>query len=153
MTDKLKLLALDDADLTVVSAHVQDSVLKANDIQWLPDEGKLAMSLNRFAWEAKGNRRLLFKKYERRKAALHVDRVLNVRTKGLQFNSPSQVLSLLAVQFWPSGQVGDPAGTVEFSFADNIAIEAGVECVEARLTDLDAAWSTNARPRHNNSAM
>ena len=36
--DLLRLIALDAEDLAVLSAHVQDAVLKVGDINWLPRE-------------------------------------------------------------------------------------------------------------------
>ena len=73
--DCLKLLALDDEDLAVLSAHVQDAVLKVADLVNLPKERRFALGMNRFIWEkAEGGR----KNFERRRAALTFDRVLSV---------------------------------------------------------------------------
>lgn len=48
--DKLKLIALDAEDLAVVSAHLQDAVLKVADMAYLPREKRFAMLVNRFDW-------------------------------------------------------------------------------------------------------
>ena len=50
--DRLKLIALDREDIEVVSAHLQDAVVKAADIHWRPAERRLVVALNRFDWEA-----------------------------------------------------------------------------------------------------
>ena len=42
MTD-LKLVALDSEDLAVISAHMQDSVLKVADIDWLPRDKQFSL--------------------------------------------------------------------------------------------------------------
>ena len=34
--DQLKLVALDEEDLKIVSAHVQDAVMKVGDLEFLP---------------------------------------------------------------------------------------------------------------------
>ena len=39
--DRLKLIALDREDIEVVSAHLQDAVVKAADIRWRPSEKRL----------------------------------------------------------------------------------------------------------------
>ena len=39
-------------DIEVVSAHLQDAVVKAADIRWRPAEKRLVIALNRFDWEA-----------------------------------------------------------------------------------------------------
>ncbi len=49
-TDELKLVALDKDDIEVVSAHVQDALVKVADIFWQPREHRFVMALNRFDW-------------------------------------------------------------------------------------------------------
>ncbi len=50
--DLLKLIALDNDDVEVISTHLQDAVLKVGDIVWRPSERRLVLGLNRFDWEA-----------------------------------------------------------------------------------------------------
>ena len=69
----LKLAALDADDLTVISACMQDSVLKTGEIAFAPAEQRLVLPVNRFAWEKSGDR-----------------------------SSPDTVLSILAIRFEPS---------------------------------------------------
>ena len=49
--DPLKLIALDADDLAIVSAHLQDSVLKVADLVYLPREQRFALAARRFDWE------------------------------------------------------------------------------------------------------
>ena len=49
--ERLKLLALDEEDLAVLSAYVQDAVLKVGDLIYLPKEQRFAVAMNRFIWE------------------------------------------------------------------------------------------------------
>jgi len=49
--DMLKLVALDTDDLEVVSTHVQDSIVKVDDILWRPAEKRVVVVVNRFDWE------------------------------------------------------------------------------------------------------
>ena len=141
--DRLKLAAFDDEDLAVISAHVQDAVLKVGDMVYLPREKRFAIAMNRFIWEgAESGRRRTF---ERRRAALSFDRVLKVRASKIDRSRPDAVLELLAVRF----DVGDlPAGKVTLIFAGGGAVQLDVEVIEARLADLGAAWATAARPSH-----
>jgi hypothetical protein len=46
--EELKLVAVDKDDM-VVSAHVQDALVKVADIFWQPREHRFVMALNRFA--------------------------------------------------------------------------------------------------------
>lgn len=141
----LKLVALDSEDLAVISAHVQDSVLKVRDFVWEPSHHRFALAMNRFAWEVAIKGKRPSGALERRRAALHFDRVLSVRTIGINRDAPDGVLSLLAAEFIPSEE---PAGEVRLVFAGGGEISLSVECIEAQLADLGAAWQTKAMPAH-----
>ena len=47
----LKLIALDEEDLAVVSSHLQDAVVRVGDMAYLPSKKRFAAVLNRFDWE------------------------------------------------------------------------------------------------------
>ncbi len=89
--DHLRVAAIDEEDLAVVSAYVQDSVLKVGDMIYLPAEHRFALAMNRFIWEKAidGKR----PDYERRRAALTFDRVLKVQTAGIDRDRPDAVLN------------------------------------------------------------
>jgi hypothetical protein len=140
----LKLVALDAEDLKIISAHLQDAVMKIADIEYLPREKRFVLAMNRFVWEKAGGG---FRKraYERRRAVLHFDRVSSVKVAGIDQRKKDQVLDLLAIRFEAKEE---PTGTVELVFAGEGVIRLEVECIEAQLTDLGAAWETRARPEH-----
>lgn len=136
----LKLVALDADDLAVISAHLQDAVLKVSDLAYLPRERRFALVARRFDWEAQpgdGPRRRL--------AGLHFERVLSARTRGLDRSEPDAVLELLALTFEP-GEA--PSGAITLVFAGGGAVRLEVECVEAQMRDLGAAWRAGGRPAH-----
>ena len=139
----LKLLALDGEDLEVLSAHLQDAVLKVGDIHWRADEKRLVLAVNRFVWESAGekSRRL----FERRRSALRFDRVTRVRATRIPRDAGDAVLELLALRFTPTET---PSGVVEAIFAGGGLLRIDVECLEAELCDLGAAWATENCPRH-----
>jgi hypothetical protein len=141
--DCLKLAAIDEEDLGVISAHVQDAILKVGDMVYLPRERRFALAMNRFSWEKAedGSR----PDYERRRAALIFDRVTSVRTSGIDRSKPDEVLELLAVAFDPSDA---PAGRVMLVFAGGGLVQVNVEVIEARLADLGVKWATKAKPCH-----
>ncbi|CAN7716997.1 DUF2948 family protein [Mesorhizobium sp. LjRoot246] len=139
----LKLIALDDQDLSIVSAHVQDAVLKVSDLEFLPAAKRFLLTMNRFVWEAKSG---LFRQHnERRQAVLHFDRVLGAKTSGIDRDKPAEILSLLAISFI---EISKPAGIVELIFAGGGTIMLDVECIEARLADIGGAWEATSRPIH-----
>lgn len=139
MTDPLKLVALDADDLAVLSAHVQDAVVRAADIAWRKNERRFALVLRRFDWEAPDDQA------RRRLAGLHFERVKSVRRRGMDQGAPNTVLNLLALTFQKSEA---PAGSVTLVFSGGGAIRLEVECVEAQLRDLGPAWEASSRPVH-----
>jgi hypothetical protein len=137
----LKLAALDQEDLAVLSAHVQDAVLKVADMAYLPKEGRFVVAMNRFTWEQADGKGA----YERRRAALTFDCVRAAKTNRIRRDQGDAVLELLAIEFDPSDP---PAGAVTLIFAGGAAVKLDVECIEARMADLGAAWTTAAKPCH-----
>jgi hypothetical protein len=143
---ELKLIAFDADDLAVISAHMQDAVLKVADLAYLPAAKRFAAVGNRFDWaEALKDGGPLGQGYARRQTALRFERVLAAKVQGIDMRRKDAVLSLLAVSFEP----GDaPAGSVTLHFADGAAIRLEVECIEAELKDLGPAWSARSMPSH-----
>ena len=143
---ELKLFAFDADDLAVLSAHVQDAVLRVGDIAYLPHERRFAAIGNRFDWVdalAKGNREN--PEYTRRRAALRFDRVLDAQVQGIDLGRKDRVISLLALSYEP-GEA--PEGKVTLHFADGAAIRLHVECIEAELKDLGPVWAVASMPKH-----
>lgn len=142
--DRLRLIALDSEDLAVISAHLQDAILKVGDMKWLKREGRFVIAVNRFAWEAAdgGKRR---RSFERRRSALHFDRVRAVRAQRIRQDAADAVLELLAISF---AEAEAPGGAITLTFAGGGEVQLEVECIEAQLADLGPAWGTANRPQH-----
>jgi hypothetical protein len=140
MTD-LKLLALDGEDLDIVSAHVQDAIVRVGDMGFAKAERRFVMLMNRYAWEAGDQRG----RGERRRTGLHFDFVTNARAEGFDLGAKDGVLELLAVRFI-AGE--EPAGEVLLTFAGGGTVRLEVDCLEARLRDLGGVWAAKAQPRH-----
>lgn len=139
---KLKLFVFDTEDLEVLSAHLQDAVARVADIAWLPADKRFVVILNRFDWTEDTARG---RTHQRRRTALHFERVEAVRQRGVDRGDPDAVLNLLAVRF---EEKIAPGGTVELVFSGGATIRLDVECLEARLSDLGPAWSTESVPAH-----
>ena len=71
--------------------------------------------------------------------------MLAARVTGFSLDKQEDVLSLLALRFEP-GEA--PGGIIELTFAGDAAVRLEVEVIEARLSDLGAAWETTSRPLH-----
>src|SRR5262249_49830310 len=141
-----KLIAFDADDLAVLSAHVQDAVLKVGDIAYLPHERRFAAIGNRFDWaDALAGGNSLKQEYMRRRAAWRLVRVLGAQVQGLDLSRKETVISLLALSY-EAGEA--PEGKVTLHFADGAAIRLHVECIEAELKDLGPVWRVASMPKH-----
>lgn len=140
--DLLKLVALDGDDMEVVSAHLQDAVVKAADIRWRPDEKRLVVGLNRFDWGAANGETPAFR---RCRSALRFERVLACKCRNIDAASKVSTLNLLAVSF---AEDDPPGGVITLTFSGGAALRLEVECLEAELADLGPVWTTEACPAH-----
>jgi hypothetical protein len=153
MVESLKLLALDEDDLEVLSAHMQDAILRVVDMAWEPGSNRFVALMNRFDWpkahklaedDLQGNRTK--KPYDRCRCALRFDHVENVQLKNITVGKKhNATLELLAIRFEP----GDlPSGKIELIFAGDCSIRLQVDCIEAELTDLGPGWKVCSQPEH-----
>lgn len=140
--ENLKLVALDREDIEIISAHLQDAVVKSADIRWRPAEKRLVVGLNRFDWESAHRESPEFR---RRRAALRFDRVSACKCRNCTATQKEQVLNLLAVSFEETDQ---PAGVITLTFSGGAALRLEVECLEAELADLGPVWGTGCCPEH-----
>ncbi len=143
----LRLIALDADDLAILSAHLQDAVVRVGDLAYMPQERRFASVLNRFNWLGALLAGETARANERRRAGLRFERVTHARLQNIDLKARDAVLSLLAVTFAGTSE-DEPGGTVTLHFSGNAGIELAVECIEAELKDLGAAWHARHRPDH-----
>jgi hypothetical protein len=141
--EDLKLLALDPDDLRVLSCHLQDAVIRVGDMVYLKQEMRFAAIANRFDWERAAQSSA--QTYQRRRSGVRFERVKAAQVQGIDLKQKDAVLELLAVTFEPAQQ---PSGTLTLQFAGGGAVRLQVECIEAELRDLGAAWRTRRKPVH-----
>jgi hypothetical protein len=139
--DPLKFIALDQQDLEVVSAHLQDAVVSPAEILWRPKEHRLVIGLGRFDWDAAQGTK---PEYRRRRSALRFERVRSCQARGID-PGKDKVLSLLAVEF---AATDAPSGVVSLIFSGQATFRLEVECLEAELVDLGPSWTEAACPAH-----
>jgi hypothetical protein len=141
--EDLKLIALDPEDLQVLSCHLQDAVIRIGDMAYLKAERRFAAIANRFDWERAA--RDDSGAYQRRHAGLRFERVTAARVQGFDLQQKDTVLELLALTFEAAEE---PSGSITLHFAGGGAVQLEVECIEAELRDLGAAWHTTSKPVH-----
>ena len=135
--DLLRLVAFDPEDLSVISAHLQDSLLQVGDIAYLPKERRFAIQVRRYDWEAATP--------QRRLTCMHFEHVTSVRVRGIEQTNKDAVLNLLAIAF---EERDAPSGTATLIFAEGGAIQVDLECVEMQMKDTGPVWAAESRPSH-----
>ncbi len=143
----LRLKAEDAADVTVMAALVQDSVLPANEMRWDRGKRRFFCLLNRFRWEDKPAAERRGRDFERVQALLVVEDVLKVTQQGLGTRTSDTVLSLLTIAFEPGE---DGMGRLTLTFAGDGAVALEVEAVNIVLQDVTRPYRSNAgrSPEH-----
>lgn len=144
-TDELKLIALDRDDIEVVSAHVQDALVRVGDILWRPQDHRFVMALNRFDWMSVADGNGQNANYRRCRTALRFERVNACKCRNLDQTDKNALLNLLAVEF---SEDNAPAGVVSLIFSGGGIIRLDVECLEAELADLGEVATVALCPDH-----
>ena len=133
--EPLRLLAEDADDLHIISAALQDAILRPVDIVWEPQARRVTLALSRFCWECGGTRVM---------AAMQFGDVIAVKSRRLP-RLPESARELLAMDFEP-GEA--PGGRVTLMFAGGGDLRIEVECLDAVLTDLSERWPAKVAPTH-----
>ncbi|MAN73014.1 MAG: hypothetical protein CME84_02855 [Henriciella sp.] len=141
----LRLIAEDSDDLTVISAAVQDAVIKAENFRYESRQRRFSLEINRFRWEeALGEPKRAPK--TRIRSLLAFDGVLAVKTRGVSRADPDLVYSILNIEFEPNPE--PPGGIVRLHFAGDGELALEVEVLDATLLDSDYEWTTRRMPEH-----
>lgn len=131
----LRLLAEDEHDLRIISAALQDAILRPVDIVWERAARRVTMAVSRFCWECGGARVM---------AAMQFGDVQAVRSRHLD-PAGETPLELLAIDFEPGEP---PGGQVVLMFAGGGDLVIDVDCIDAVLADLTDRWPAQSAPNH-----
>ena len=139
----LKLIANTEDDLSIVSAHLQDSIVSVSDIANLKKNKILLMQLSRFMWEdiEKG----VFRKNKRTRTILKFENVLEVYSKNINQLKKDKFLDFLAIE---STTMPDNNYEMKITFAGDSIIKIVSEVIEVTLDDQGEAWDTKNKPKH-----
>ena len=139
----LKLIANTEEDLSIVSAHLQDSIVSVSDMVNLKKNKILLMQLSRFMWEdiEKG----VFRKNKRTRTILKFENVLEVYSKNINQLKKDKFLDFLAIE---STTMPDNNYEMKITFAGDSIIKVVSEVIEVTLDDQGEAWDTKNKPKH-----
>lgn len=140
----LRLLAEDIDDLKIVSAAIQDAVLKAEALKYDGKRRRFTIELNRFQWEDRAPKGA---PQSRVRALLAFDGVLGVQSRAVTKADPDMVMSLLSINYTPSDT--PPGGEISILFSGDGELKLEVEVLDVTLLDSNYVWSTRNLPDHN----
>ena len=138
----LKLLALNDDDLKVLSAHLQDSVVLVKDIIFLKKSRTFLMMVNRFMWE--DVERGIFRENKRIRCAVKFENVLEVKSRNISQKKKDKILELLSID----SEVKNNKKELLITFAGNNEIILIVEEINILLDDVGLPWKVKHVPKH-----
>lgn len=139
----LRLLAETAADLQVISAAVQDAILKAENLKYDKRRRRFTLEINRFSWEDAKSKR---GPKTRVRSLLAFDGVLGVKTRAVTKADLDMVMSVLSVTFTPDDE--PPGGKVSILFSGDGELMLEVEALDVTLLDSDYEWATRHTPDH-----
>ena len=139
----LKLVAKTKDDISVLSAHLQDSIVNVSDIANLEKNKILLIQLNRFMWEdvEKG----VFRKNKRIRTILKFENVFKVLSKNIYQTKKDQFLDFLTIE---TNLMPDNNYEMKIVFAGDSMIRIISEVIEVTLDDQGEAWDTKNMPKH-----
>ena len=139
----LKLIARTTEDLRVISAHLQDSIVKTSEIANLKKNKIFLMQLNRFMWEdvEKG----VFRKNKRIRTILKFENVIKVKSRNINLVDKDKFLDFLTIE---TQQMIDNNYEMKLLFAGNSILKVTSEVIEVTLDDQGEAWDTKNKPKH-----
>ncbi|MBI2255682.1 MAG: DUF2948 family protein [Proteobacteria bacterium] len=159
--NEMRLMAKDPDDLAIVAACLQDALVPISEVQYLSDEQRFIMLLNRFRWERQpaGRQTVTASKQDasfhdaddyhdteqRIHAGLCVDKVLSVRSRDIDLKQRGKFLSLLTLQ-----QDGDKLNLL---FSGGGVIQLTVGELSVFLKDMGEGWPTQWRPDHDRDGV
>ena len=138
----LKLLAINDDDLKVLSAHLQDSVTLVRDMVFLKKNRTFLMMANRFMWEdiEKG----IFRKNKRIRCAVKFENVFEVRSKNINQKRPNKILELLSIE----NKLKNNKHRLILTFSGSNEVALIVEEIQVLLDDIGLLWEVKRIPKH-----
>jgi Protein of unknown function (DUF2948) len=135
----LHLTAFDVEDLAVISAQMQDAVIRFGDVKYMIRQRQFVLVANRFAWDALPDK-------HRRRSGLQITDVTGVKRQGPVALAADTILSLLALTF--DADADGLRGTIRLTFSGGHQFALQVDCIDVHMDDLGPAWSAEKAPEH-----
>lgn len=133
----MKLLAADAADLSIMSAAVQDAIIRVGDLRYDPVGRAVSVRMSRFRHEDKTPSRI--------QAGLRIDGVMRLQSTGIDRSNSDAYAVVLGMTF---EEIDAPEGLLTLNLAGGGALRLTVECLDLMLADVGEARATPHTPDH-----
>jgi Protein of unknown function (DUF2948) len=141
-SDYLRLIAMDSEDLSIVSTHMQNAVVRIGEMVYVQHEQRFVVMASRYDWMAARHHEPM-----RVRAGLHFDHVTRVTHIGVDQSAPLMTLNLQSVLFKPSPEPQSSCeGHILLVFHSGAMIRMDVECIEAQMRDIGPRWPSAHPP-------
>jgi hypothetical protein len=140
---RLKLRAIDDEDLAVLAAFLQDAIVSVSEMAYLPQESRFALAVCRFRWEAAVGEKpddLPEDVFERVTCAVTIDAVREPKYRGFSLKERTRLMPLLTATY--------EDGAVLLTFGGGAALKLAVDRLDFRMEDFGVCWPTRQKPEH-----
>ncbi|VAX04791.1 hypothetical protein MNBD_ALPHA03-161 [hydrothermal vent metagenome] len=156
--EKLKLRAEDRADITILSAYLQDAVTIIGDITYQHKGRRFVMMLNRYVWENRcpetGD--VILREGQdmeqninmaccRIRTGLHFDDVLKINSQNITITAKDKPLELLSIEAYKTEK---KTFHVDFIFSGDGIIRLECEIISAHMQDIGTPWPAKCHPEH-----
>jgi len=138
MDTRLKLMAESADDMQIVSAVLQDAIVRVADIRLDLSGQTLTLIVNRFMHETDKSKRV--------KSGLRFHNILSMKAKGINRADPDAFLVMLSVNY--EADKKKPSGEIVLVFAGGGELRARAEYLETMLVDYSNIRETNSEPMH-----
>ena len=139
----LKLYGKSIGDLKVISAYLQDSIVRIKNIIYLKQNKIFIMMVNRFMWEdlEKG----IFRGSKRIRSVVKFTGILKVLSKKINQNKKNKALEFLAMKtILNSRRIYE----ITLIFSGDSMITIFAEEIDVLLDDRGIPWNVKIVPRH-----
>jgi hypothetical protein len=141
--ERLKLRALDEDDLAVLAAFLQDSIACVGEMAYLPEERRFVLAVCRFRWEQALEPKdvtPIDTVFERVECVVTVDTVAKPKYRGFKLRERSRVMPILTTCWLDDG--------LEITFGGGAALRLEADRLDLRLEDIGPCWPTRSKPEH-----
>lgn len=143
-TAGLNLLAQSIDDLKLLSASIQDAIVKVGEIFYDRDQRSLTIRLSRFRHEDRDGKKS--EEAERVLSGLQIQDILSLASKNIDRSNPKAFMVLLSLDFTPADD--GTGGVLQIMFAGDGMLRLELDCLDLSLMDVSKARATTIIPSH-----